>query len=62
MKIEEINSVSEVEEGDILFTSSLDNAYLVAMDDFVKHDWIIDSGTSFHVTPHKEWFTSYDAV
>ena len=23
--------------------------------------WILDSGASFHVTPHKEWFTTYDA-
>ncbi|MCO5549225.1 hypothetical protein L7F22_002691 [Adiantum nelumboides] len=22
-------------------------------------DWIIDSGTSLHVSPHREWFTSY---
>ena len=25
------------------------------------HDWILDLGASFHVTPHKEWFTTYDA-
>ena len=24
-------------------------------------DWVMDSGASFHVTPHREWFTNYDA-
>ena len=62
MKIEEINAVSEdCEDGDVLLTSSLDGAHLVATDDLVMYDWILDSGASFHVTPHKEWFTTYDA-
>ena len=34
---------------------------LVASDGNEISDWIIDSGASFHVTPHQEWFTSYDA-
>ena len=34
---------------------------MVTTDDLVMHDWILDSGASFHVTPHKEWFTTYDA-
>jgi len=25
------------------------------------HEWIINSGASFHVTPHRKWFTTYDA-
>jgi hypothetical protein len=26
-----------------------------------KHDfWLIDSGASFHMTPHKEWFYEYE--
>ena len=62
MKIEEINAVTEdSEDGDVLLTSSLDGAHLVATDDLVMHDWILDSRASFHVTPHKEWFTTYDA-
>ena len=62
MKIEEINAVSEdSEDGDVLLTSSLDGAHLVVIDDLVMHDWILDSRASFHVTPHKEWFTTYDA-
>ena len=34
---------------------------LVAFDGNEISDWIIDLGASFHVTPHREWFTSYDA-
>ena len=22
--------------------------------------WLIDSGASFHMTPHKEWFSEYE--
>ena len=60
VKIEEINAVSG-DEGDILLNSSLDAAHMVTIDDIVLHDSILDSGASFHVTPHKEWFTNYDA-
>ena len=60
VKIEEINAVSE-DEGDILLNSSLDAAHMVTTDDVILHDWILDSGASFHVTPHREWFTTYDA-
>ena len=53
MKIEEINVVSEdKEEGDNLLTLGLEYAWLVATDDLILHDWILDSGASFHVTPH----------
>ena len=62
VKIEEINAVCVNEEdGDILLTSALDYAHLVATDGSLMHEWIIDSGASFHVTPHREWFTTYDA-
>ena len=62
VKIEEINAVSEKsEDWDILLTSSLGSAQLVATDDLIMHDWILDYGASFHVTPHREWFTNYDA-
>ena len=71
VKIEEINAVSEDEVGDIvvstdddgeiLLNSRLESAQLVTTDDIILHDWILDSGASFHVTPHKEWFTTYDA-
>ena len=49
------------EDGKILLILTLDSAQLVATDDLIMHDWILDSGASFHVTPHKEWFSTYDA-
>ena len=61
MKIEEINIVNEEEDGDVLFTSSFDSAHMVATNDLIEHALIIDSGASFHVTPHRDWFTNYDA-
>ena len=49
VKIEEINAVSvDSEDGDILLTSSLDNAHLVTTNDLVMHHWILDLGASFH--------------
>ena len=57
-----INTISEeFEDGDILLTSSLGSAQLVTTNDLVMHDQILDSGVSFHVTPYKEQFTTYDA-
>ena len=29
--------------------------------DITVQDWIMDSGASFYVTPHREWFIRYDA-
>lgn len=61
VKIEEINAVSDDgEDGDVLLTSKLECAQLVITDDLILHDWILDSGASFHVTPHRKWFTTYD--
>ena len=60
VNIEEINTVNEEEDGDVLFTSSF--AHLVATNDLTEHDWIIDSRAYFHVTPNKEWFTTYDVA
>ena len=25
-----------------------------------SHTWILDSGASLHVTPHRDWFTRYE--
>ena len=25
----------------------------------ISHAWIMDSGASLHVTPHREWFSRY---
>ena len=49
------------EEGGILFVSKVKPSVLVSTSDITVQDWIMDSGASFHVTPHCEWFTRYDA-
>ena len=60
VKIEKINDVSEDEDGDILQNSGLEQSQLVTIVDQNVQDWVMDSGASFHVTPHREWFTNYD--
>ena len=25
----------------------------------MDQNWVIDSGANFHITPHREWFSSY---
>ena len=61
MKIEEINSVEDF-DGYICFTSSMDSTFLVATYDSALQDWVLDSRASFHVTPHREWFVTFDAA
>ena len=56
-----MNAVSEAEEGDILFTSSMDGVHLVATNEGMSNDWILDSGASFHVSANYEWFSNYNA-
>ena len=29
--------------------------------DGYSQDWILDLGASFHVTPHRDWFSLYDS-
>ncbi|MCO5592326.1 hypothetical protein L7F22_046327 [Adiantum nelumboides] len=43
----------------LVFTTDMPYDALLALDDCYAQTWIIDSGASFHVTPHKEWFASY---
>ena len=69
MKIQEVNVTSTVAENeeqmsrDIFFlNSSVDLVLLTAADGHALSDWIIDSGASLHVSPHKEWFTTKDQV
>lgn len=71
VKLEEINVMEPVTEdsdakgkacGDIYFTSTLDSIFLIVEDGYVISDWIIDSRASLHVSPHREWFTSYVAT
>ena len=46
VKVEEVNAITEdFQDGDVLLTSSLDAAYMVAIDDLVMHDQILDSRT-----------------
>ena len=40
--------------------SSLSVEAFVTSDDAYSQDWILDFGASFHVTPHKTWFTTND--
>jgi hypothetical protein len=43
---------STEEGGDVYLTSTSTHAY---------HDvWLIDSGASYHMTPHREWFFEYE--
>ena len=61
MKLEEINSVEDF-DGDICFTSSMDSTFLVAIEDSALQDWVLDLGASFYVTPHREWFVTFDVA
>eukprot|EP00253_Pinus_taeda_P017377 PITA_17377 len=37
------------------------NVYSASSSTHVDHEaWLIDSGTSFHFTPHREWFCEYE--
>ena len=60
-KVEEVNAVTYKDDGEVLFTSSLPANVSVAEDQNGGQEWILDSGASFHVTPHKSWFSTYDS-
>ena len=68
VKIEEINvtgivdSVVDKGSSDIFLVSAMDSIFLTTEDGYAMSDWILDSGASLHVSPHKEWFTSYVAT
>ena len=37
------------------------DAYLASTSTHADHDvWLIDSGASYHMTPHREWFSEYE--
>ena len=45
---------------DVLFVSSCHRKHaLLADTNGDMHTWILDSGASFHVMPHREWFSDY---
>ena len=71
MKIEEINVTENVSQysdacktvsTEIYFTSNMDSIFLTDFDGYALSDWILDSRASLHVSPHREWFTSYVAT
>jgi hypothetical protein len=42
-------------------TEEGDNVYLASTSTHVDRDvWLIESGVSYHMTPHKEWFSEYE--
>ena len=57
--IKEINMVTEVDQDICFLDSNLPAEILVSGE--VSHSWVLDSGASLHVTPHREWFTSYES-
>ena len=54
-------SATSEELGDVLLASSFDDAFILTHERSMPMDWVIDSGASFHVTPHRSWFHDYDA-
>jgi hypothetical protein len=36
------------------------DVYLASSSTHADHEWLVDSGASFHVTPHREWFCEYE--
>jgi hypothetical protein len=35
--------------------------YLAYSTTHANHEaWLVDSGASFHMTPHREWFSKYE--
>ncbi|MCO5564465.1 hypothetical protein L7F22_018126 [Adiantum nelumboides] len=46
----------------LVFTIDMLYDALLALDDCYAQTWIIDSGASFHVTPHRECFASYSPM
>lgn len=37
------------------------NALFISANTNSNNAWLIDSGFSYHITPHKEWFATYKA-
>ncbi|MCO5561666.1 hypothetical protein L7F22_015287 [Adiantum nelumboides] len=66
VKIQETNVTSVVAEGDnplsgdiYFLKSTIDSLSLTATDGHALSDWIIHSRASLHVSPNRDWFTSY---
>ena len=63
VKIKELNVVEfpsiETSHDVLIFTLNFSLDVLLALDDYYLQNWIVDLGANFHVTPHKEWFSTY---
>ena len=57
-KQEEKNTTAVVSKEDLLYLVGEGNILNIACDD---SSWIVDSGASFHVTPHGSFFSSYQS-
>ena len=47
-----------------MVTDQSDGELLVASDGDLKagQDWILDYGCTFHMTPNRDWFSTYELV
>ena len=67
VKIEEVNvthnkdSDGDKTSSDIFYTN-FDPMFLTTKDGYAMSDWILDFGASLHVSPDREWFTTYVAT
>ena len=63
MKIEELNVVEsptiETTHDVLIFTLDFSLDVLIALDECYSQNWIVDSSVDFHVSAHKEWFSTY---
>ncbi|KAL8158649.1 hypothetical protein V2J09_000186 [Rumex salicifolius] len=54
---------SEKSEASVVANDSEGDVFLAFdLDDKAKNEWILDTGCTFHMCPHKEWFTSLEPV
>ena len=60
MKIEEINATHH-DDVEILVMDDGTSYIEINMAHLLAHTWLLDSDASFHMTPHREWFTRYEA-
>ena len=59
-KLDVVESPSIETSHDVLIlTLDLCLDALITLDDYYSHNWIVDSGATFHVIAHKEWFSTY---
>ena len=50
--------VESESDGDVLLATSLATTSGKGVDD----NWVLDSGCTFHMCPHKDWFVTYESV